>query len=47
MEELKREDMVGCFVKNEGELIGMIRCWWRGVVDLEMERRKVVNIFVT
>lgn len=33
-------------MKNERELIRIITSTWRGLVQLEMERRNVLNIFV-
>ncbi|MEH7805119.1 MULTISPECIES: helix-turn-helix domain-containing protein [Bacillus] len=46
IQELKTDDILGPFVKNERELIRMITSSWRGLVQLEMERRNVLNIFV-
>ncbi|KPN12684.1 transcriptional regulator [Bacillus australimaris] len=46
IQELKTDDILASFVKNERELIRIITSNWRGLVHLEMERRNVLNIFV-
>ncbi|MFP7272396.1 helix-turn-helix domain-containing protein [Bacillus safensis] len=46
IQELKTDDILASFVKNERELIRIITSNWRGLVHLEMDRRNVLNIFV-
>ncbi|WP_458110190.1 helix-turn-helix domain-containing protein [Bacillus zhangzhouensis] len=46
IQESKTDDILASFVKNERELIRIITSNWRGLVQLEMERRNMLNIFV-
>ncbi|MGE6631752.1 helix-turn-helix domain-containing protein [Bacillus sp. NPDC077027] len=47
IQQLKTDDILAPFVRNQQELICMITSNWRGLVQLEMERKTHVNIFVT
>lgn len=47
IQQSKTDDILASFVKNERELIRIITSNWRGLVQLEVERRNILNIFVT
>lgn len=46
IQQSKTDDILASFVKNERELIRIITSNWRGLVQLEMERRNILNFFL-